>query len=543
MLRDYQQEAVNQVWDYMRNNKGNPCLEMPTGSGKSWVIAAICQDALKYPGTRILMLTHVRELIAQNLEKLLSLWPGAPVGVYAAGLKRKESGCPITYGSVQTIQRNIEAVGEQDLIVIDECHRISHKNEGGYINIIEQINPNRVIGLTASPYRLGHGYITDGDAIFDEIIKPVSIEEMVERGYLAPLRNKATQHKISTDGVKKRGGEFIEGDLQRAVNTSHNNVSSVEETIRRASDRKSWLFFCTGVDHANEVKELLIERGIKAETITGKTPTCERDDIIARFKAGEIRALTNANVLTTGFDYPDIDCVVFLRPTMSAALYVQMAGRGMRPKSHAKDCLVLDFAGLVLEHGPITAIRPKKPKGKGEAPIKQCENCGEVVALSTKICPDCGAEFVSEEKPEKEYILNDRIDIMGEDKEDPQMFEFDVDKIDFRKHIAKSGIPSLKVTYWGGYSKVVEYLCINHKGYAGEKAGRILLRMCINSGAEINSFEAPEDEEKHTDTLATWLNCNVSPPSKIYYRMNGKYENIIKREWDEQSDTDNRMAG
>lgn len=526
MLRDYQQKAVSDTWDYMRTQKGNPCIEMPTGSGKSWVIAGLCQDALNYPGTRILMLTHVRELIAQNLEKLVTLWPEAPVGVYAAGLGKKQAGSPITFGSVQTVQRNLDAVGKQDLVIVDECHRINHKNEGGYRKIINALQPYRVIGLTASPYRLGHGYITDGDALFSHIVKPIGIEELVGRGYLAPLRNKVTKHQLDTAGVHKRGGEYIESELQAAVNTDHNNVSAVEEVIARAADRKAWLFFCTGIDHSYAIRDLLRERGITAETITGKTPTDERDDIISRYKAGKITALTNANVLTTGFDYPDIDCLVFLRPTMSAALYVQMAGRGMRPKTTAEDCLVLDFAGLVMQHGPITAVKPHKPgKGKGVPPIKSCENCGLVVPLGTKTCPECGTAFETEQ-PEKKYQLDETVDIMGK----KVIHVITVERWSVSAHVTKSGKPAIKVNYYCGWTKISEYLCINHEGYAGHKAWQTLMEIFESCGAVLPPIFSHGTEED-TPKIAEYIQNNLTPPSKITYVMNGKYENIIKREW------------
>ena len=278
--------------------------------------------------------------------------------------------------------------------LVHNCHLVGHKDEGGYRTLLadlQAINPAmRVVGFTATPYRLGHGMITDKPAIFDALIEPVSIMELVEGGYLAPLRSKLTETKLSTEGVHKRGGEYIESELQAAVNTDANNHGVVDEIIQRGSDRKSWLVFCAGVDHAQSVASVLCEKGIIAECVTGGTPKGERERIIAAFKAGKVRALTNANVLTTGFDHPDTDLISMLRPTMSPGLYVQMAGRGMRLKSHAKDCLVLDFAGNVSTHGPITEVRPPTKtggEGDGDPPVKACEVCGELVNISVKVCP------------------------------------------------------------------------------------------------------------------------------------------------------------
>ena len=199
-----------------------------------------------------------------------------------------------------------------------------------------------------------------------------------------------------------------------AVDTDDNNQKVVSEIIELAGERKAWLLFCTGVKHAYHVAEVLRQRGVAAECVTGDTPKAERENCLKKFKAGQIRALTNANVLTTGFDYPDIDLIAMLRPTMSASLYVQMAGRGMRPKSHADHCLVLDFAGVVETHGPITAVQPpnKAGKGDGEAPVKVCDECGELVHPTTRVCPACGHEFPPP-AIKKMTLRND--DIMGLD--------------------------------------------------------------------------------------------------------------------------------
>ena len=253
MLRDYQQRAIDQLYAWFSaGNKGNPCLVLPTGSGKSHIVAALCKDAIQnWPETRILMLTHVRELIEQNAEKMRLHWRGAPMGIYSAGLGRKQLGEPITFAGIQSIRKRAAQVGHIDLCIIDECHLVSHKDEGGYRSFLaelKQINPSlRVIGLTATPYRLGHGLITDAPALFHDLIDPVTIEELVHKGYLSTLRSKVTKAALDTSGVHKRGGEFIESELQAAVDTDENNLRVVREVIDLAGDRKAWLFFCAGV--------------------------------------------------------------------------------------------------------------------------------------------------------------------------------------------------------------------------------------------------------------------------------------------------------
>ena len=534
MLREYQQRAINQLYAWFSaGNEGNPCLVLPTGAGKSHVVAALCKDALQqWPETRILMLTHVKELIEQNAEKMRQHWPGAPMGIYSASIGKRQLGEPITFAGIQSVRTKARLIGHVDLVIIDECHLVNHKDEGGYRGLLADlaaINPAlRVVGLTATPYRLGHGLITDKPAVFDALIEPISIEELVFKGYLSTLRSKVTRAVLDTSGVHKRGGEYIESELQAAVDTDDNNIAVVREVIALAGDRKAWLFFCAGVSHAERVADTLRQHGIVAECVTGATPKAERENILRRYKAGEIRALTNANVLTTGFDYPDIDLVAMLRPTMSPGLYVQMAGRGMRVKSHTDHCLVLDFAGVVAQHGPITAVQPPKKAGDGggEAPVKVCDTCHELCAISVSVCPACGTPFPVPEKPK--LALRDD-DIMG-----LQGIEMGVSSWVWRRHVSRSsGKEMLACTYYGGLSDrpVTEYLPVLHEGYAGDKAMRNLLALAGYAGAHLADAANLEGAEG-LDAMAKAMNSSA-PPAVIEYKLDGKFFRVIDRRWSE----------
>lgn len=529
MLRDYQQRAINDLYKWFEaGNHGNPCMVLPTGSGKSHIVAALCKDALQnWPDTTILMLTHQKELIEQNAEKMRQHWPGAPMGIYSASVGRKDLGEPITFAGIQSVRSKANKLGHIDLVIIDEAHTVSHKDEGGYRTLLgdlKMINPAlRVIGLTATPYRLGHGMITDKPAIFDGLIESVSIEELIFKGHLATLRSKITKSKLDTSGVHKRGGEFIESELQAAVDTDANNLAVVNEVVSLGRGRKSWLFFCAGVKHAENVAKVLnTVHGIHAECITGQTPKKERERILFEFKAGRIRALTNANVLTTGFDAPGIDLVAMLRPTMSASLYVQMAGRGMRPSPGKTDCLVLDFAGVVSTHGPITAVQPPKKAGEGggEAPVKVCDACLELCPISAMACPACGNPFP---EPERKKLELHRDDIMGVEGTD-----LDVTNWSWRKHISKaSGKEMLAVTYYGGLSDppITEYLAVCHDGYAGDKAVRQLMSIASSAEADLMLVQ-----DMDLDLMSECMN-KAAPPHLVEYKKDGKFYRVIKRSW------------
>ena len=286
-----------------------------------------------------------------------------------------------------------------DLVLIDEAHLIPAASNTMYrrfLDTLARINPQlKVIGFTATPYRTGSGMLHEGKgALFTDIAYEVSVRQLIDDGFLCPLVSKAAETRLDVSGVGSRGGEFIPGQLQAAVDLPEITQAAIDEVVRLGSDRRSWLAFCAGVEHATHVAEAIRARGFTAATIFGDTPKPERDRIIAAFKRGEIRALASMGVLTTGFNAPGVDLIAMLRPTKSTGLYVQMAGRGTRLAPGKADCLVLDFAGNVARHGPIDAVKPKKPgAGEGDAPVKVCPDCQSMLATAVRVCPDCGHAF------------------------------------------------------------------------------------------------------------------------------------------------------
>lgn len=533
MLRDYQQRSIDLLYEWFRENPtGNPVLQLPTGAGKSWVIAQLCQDALtNWPETRVLMLTHQRELIEQNAEKVRAVWPEAPLGIYSAGLKQRDIDA-ITFAGIQSVRNRAADLGHVDLVVIDECHLLNNARQGGYRKLLAdltEINPNlRVIGLTATPYRLGQGYLNEGDdALFDHIIEPVTIEALVYAGYLSPLRSKATELKLDVTGVKKTAGEYNAKDLEAAVNTDLNNYEAVREVLRIAKehDRKSVLLFCSGVEHAYSVADMLTELGQRVGTIVGTTPSDRRAEMIKMFRSGELPFLTNANVLTTGFDAPGVDLIALLRPTMSPTLYVQMVGRGMRIAEGKTDCLVLDFAGNVATHGPITAVKPNRVGG-GTVKAKECPECKELVSPQAETCSHCG--YVFEKKPreikEHKWELGDD-DIMGRRSTKAKELRGWI----WRRHISKtSGKEMVKVSYQGkslSDESITEYLPLLHGGIAQGRAWNLLTRIAENSGAKLAECHDLGD-------LCDAMNQSRAP-IRVEFEKTGKFFDVKRRVWDE----------
>ena len=399
-MRAYQQAAITAIYNYFADKSGHPIVVIPTAGGKSIVLAAFVQGVLRqWPDQRILIVTHVRELIAQNHAEMMGLWPEAPAGIYSAGLRKREIGARVLFAGIQSIHRRAYEVQQCDLVLIDEAHLIPRASDTMYrrfLDTLSRINPHlKVIGFTATPYRLDSGMLHQGDErLFTDIAYEVSIRDLIDQGYLCPLVSKATDVELDVAGVGSRGGEFIAGQLQAAVDRDPITKAAIDEVMAYGEDRRSWLVFCSGVAHATHVAEAIRERGVSCATIFGDTPAAERDRIIAAFKRGEIRALASMGVLTTGFNAPAVDLIAMLRPTKSAGLYVQMAGRGTRLAPGKDNCLVLDFAGNVARHGPVDAVTPKRPgEAEGAPPTKICPDCDSILAAALRQCPDCGHLF------------------------------------------------------------------------------------------------------------------------------------------------------
>lgn len=543
MLRDYQQQAIDDLWNWFgEGNEGNPVVVLPTGSGKSHVIAEFCKQIVEEGQGRVLILSHVKEILEQDISKIVQHWPTAPLGVYAAGLGLAQSGRDITVASVQTVYDRSLELGAVDFVIIDECHRVSNKDKGMYRELIGELQkaaPHiKVVGFTATPWRLGQGKLTDGkDALFTDLLESVSIRHLVDKGYLAPLRNKFTSNELDVSGVAKRGGEFIEKELQAKVNTTNQNEKVVEEIVARGEGRKSWLIFSTGVDHAKALQRLLEAKGIPTGCILGSTPKKERERLLGDFRKGKLKAITNANVLTTGFDAPGIDLIAMVRPTMSPSLYVQMAGRGMRVAPGKDDCIVLDFAGNVTRHGPITAVVPPTPAGPGRiVPTKRCPDCKEVVPASTRTCPECGHEWEFKPPTPRELALHQAIDIMGERK----VRGMEVTAWDCVVYKGKtSGKYLLKVSYYGakgwGSRPVVEYLTIAHTGFVQMKAVKRLSEILKAAGTKVTVDHL---NGRSLETISKFLS-KLPPPSFIIIGKEGKYDRVVYNEWTQKEGSNN----
>ena len=519
-LRDYQQAAIDETYRYWADKKGDhPLIVAPTGAGKSLIIAQMIKDAMSFQGTRVLLLTHVKELIQQNAEKLISLAPecASDVGIYSAGLGQKRLDKQITFAGIQSVwKRAYDMVPAPDLVLIDEAHMLPKNAETRYGQFIKDLticNPAvKIVGLTATPYRLDSGVLHEGDgAIFDGISYDIPITTLIDAGFLSPVFAKAAHRQIDLSDVKKRGGEFVEADLARAASDPELVAETVAEIVKLGADRKSWLIFSSGVAHAEMLHDGIAAEGISVVTILGSDAPRDRTRKIADYKAGKVRCLVNCDVLTTGFDAPAVDLVAIVRATESAGLYVQIVGRGTRisPATGKTDCLVLDFGGNVQRHGLLDQIKPKRAStGDGVAPVKECPECEFLMATATRLCPNCGHEFPP---PELNHVSTAYSGAMLSTQVVAEWS--DVDDVTYERWKKEGKPDSLRVTYHCGLTRISEWLCPSHGGYA---ASRYHARMPSLVASAMTTDEA-------LDECNGWVK-----PSRVKTVPDGKFQKIVQ---------------
>jgi len=476
--RPYQEEALEALDNYMMHEEGNPCVVLPTGSGKSVLMAwAIQRWKAGYPPLRVCILAHRKELVQQNSDELIGLWPTGDIGVYAAGLKRRDMDNSILYASIDSIFKKAGEFAPWDVIIVDEAHRIPAKGEGKYrqfINVSKLTSPNlKVVGLTATAFRMGCGPICHKDHILNKVCYEANVADLIAKGYLCKLRSKVGDVQPDLDNVKRNsGGDYTTKSLAEAVESKELVPQTLRSAMKIANqeERKSIMFFCVDVHHCKQVSMELRKHGVEAPVITGTTKLVERDRVSRAFKLGQYRAICNVNVFTEGFNVKRVDCIVLLRPTLSKGLYVQMVGRGFRVHPDKPDCLVLDYAHCIDEHGPIDCI------DAGEVAIVECKECGDAFSRAVRICPNCGWEIPklevermeAEEREKKmhEAIASNR-NILGTEPE-----TLNVSDVILSRH-RKIGKPdSIKIQYRCGLIVFREWLCLDHGGYAERKARR-----------------------------------------------------------------------
>lgn len=386
-LRPYQAEAVKETLSHFRKSKSPSVIVLPTGAGKSIIIAELARLARG----RVLVLAHVKELIEQNHAKYISF--GLEAGIFSAGLQRKDFEQKVIFGSIQSIARAPEEFFNHfSILIIDECHRVSIEGETQYFQVIHKLQAANkelcILGLTATPYRLGLGWIyeyhnqrhlqqTTDERFFKKCIYEVSIKKMLEDNYLTnPIKIDSPVACYDFSSLITHGTSYVNSQIEAILKDQKRITPSIIKNIIDMSiDRQGVMIFTSSINHAVEIMKCL--PAYISALIIGETDSSEREETIEAFKDKKLKFLVNVSVLTTGFDVPHVDVIAILRPTESVSLFQQIIGRGLRLSPGKKDCLILDYTGQ--GHDLFSPeIDSKKPHPTSVIVDILCPQCGTV---------------------------------------------------------------------------------------------------------------------------------------------------------------------
>lgn len=507
-LRPYQKEAIKSPFDFWKENPdGHPVIGAPTGAGKSFIIAGIIERTLrKWRGVHILVISHSKEIVEQDAKAIETL-TNRKVGVYSAGIGRREKE-QITVAGIQSIYRRADEFQDYKFIIIDECHAIPIEGSGMYRTFLSSLNNSKYLGLSATLFRLGGGMIYGKDRLFTGIAYDLTsakhFKQLVKDGYISKLKTIATQIEFETKKIRTQSGDFKVSDMANKFDKGPITEGAIKEIIKHGQGYKKWLIFAIDIEHSEHIAETLIRNNISANVIHSKMED-DRDIIIRKFKRGTYRALVNVNVLTTGFDDPEIDLIALLRPTKSPVLHVQMIGRGLRIAPEKEHCLVMDFGGNTERLGPIDNVEvkvKKKGAGGGDPITKRCPQCDAIHHPAVRTCEFCNHKFEF-----KHGLKNSSgTSVVSED-----IRWFTVDEI-FYEISSKFNRPdSLLVKYKCGLRVFKEWVNLEHPGYAGHMGKHWMKFRGLEPTTTKEAFEHQQD---------------LAVPKKIKINLRGKYPSI-----------------
>lgn len=363
-LRDYQQGAFDATLASLRNGR-NPVVAVPTGGGKSAIAAALV-DRFRSRGGYSLLLTHNRELISQNYKTLARYSNTEGVGVYCAGLGKWDIGSAATYASIQSIYTKLDRIPEPSAILVDECQLVtpSDSNAKMYNAVLHHFPNARRIGLSATPYRYDTGLVYKGEGCwFDDLAIDIKFIDLVNHGYLSPLVGVLTATHLELEELDVSAGEYDSSQVDALI-TEQWLKELLRNAVTLAAGRRAWIMFSPSVRAAALSARIATEMGVKADFVYGGDP--ERFDKLKRWEAGETTLMVNCQILTTGYDRPDIDVIIDCAPTESLGKHIQKLGRGARISDKKTNCLVIDACGNLQRLGSISQDNKfyrQKPNG------------------------------------------------------------------------------------------------------------------------------------------------------------------------------------
>ena len=470
-LRGYQINAKKDTYRYWKDGTGTaPIIVAPTGAGKSVIIASIINDIRrKNPNVRFCMATHVWELVEQNSKRLALFNPEleGDIGI-VSGQQGNDHNHPIVCGTIQTLARRLDQMEHNDpfaLLIIDEAHLLPVKATSQYRTFIDWArdkNPEmRILGLTATPYRLDSGYLHEGEnALFDGVSYDIEIKTLIEHGHLVTPKTRWSGATMNHDLLKIRAGEYTAESQDSAMNMEDMIKDALSQGNNTKADR--WLWFFPSVESAEKASEYIAEiQDHRCVCIHGGQTPNHRDMYLHMFRDGHATHCTNVQVMTTGIDIPQINHVVLGFTTKSTNKYVQTIGRGLRPHPHKENCIVLDYGRNAMRHGTLDRlmVQTKEKKDTSVVAARHCKVCGAYMSANEQVCVECGNAFP---KRFAKLTFNKRFN--GEVLS--WLVEPTTAKIDrtlYKTWDGKSGFKTVKIGYYTEHGEWLnEWICPEH---------------------------------------------------------------------------------
>ncbi|MEA2080004.1 MAG: DEAD/DEAH box helicase [Pseudomonadota bacterium] len=519
---DFQDKAIDALFEYYKENTGHTLIVAPTGSGKTHILSKIIKRLYEQnKNVCITVITHTKEIIEQDYDTLCQYIDPGLVGIYSAGIGRKEVR-QFTIAGVQSVYKHSYLFADCDFMIVDEAHLIPPSGMGMYRTLFEDLKCP-IVGLTATPFRRGHGYLTDNH-IFDKIIYDIPVDKLIEQNYLCNLVPKHPGLEIDVKGLHVVGGDYNKQELALRVDNTHMTSQIIPKLTPYKSLRKKWLIFAIDIKHAEHIADELRHNGVLADTVHSQMDEA-REEVIRNFKDSNIQALVSVETLTTGFNVPDIDMIVLLRPTRSPVLHVQMIGRGLRTSPGKQNCLVLDFSGNVARLGPINDVHiPQKNIKKGSAKnhvfVKVCPDCATLVHIHLMQCPECSYRFPEKTKLNTRSSEADLVKTKSDRHKSVEIVH--VDYIGYYKYyVTNRKAYTLKVMYRSGIHTFNEYISVAGNNYSRKKA--------VDWWSYRTSMSMPDNVDDAI-TMAPFLR----KPEYIGVVKIGRYYNIVKYIWKER---------
>lgn len=538
-LRYYQEICVNKIIQSFKDNNEVTLAVLPTGSGKTIIFCELVRRCLEiYGPLQAFIVVPKNILITQTVDKLSKFIDEDKIGIYNAGLKRKELDKQIIVASVQSLSVCKE-IPETNLLIFDEQHRsnmdgkLESQYKIVYIKIKEKRPRAKLLGVTATPYDKNNYNYGEGK-FWPKPIYERTLLELKDEGYLAPVifKNTCKDGEMDFSQIKNVAGDYNLGQLETEILKNDKKMDlQIADALLKTANRKKVIWLTVSIKHAITIWEKLLEKNVTSSLLHSKMKWGDRNVNLEMFTYGNTKHLISVLIASEGFDYEPIDALVFMRPTRSPTLYVQATGRIMRTFPGKTDALLLDYGSIIQNLGSVYTVRVGGKKHTGNQDFKLCPECDAYVDKFQKKC-ECGFHFKAMCVYCHEMLLmGEKCECGGKRKIDQfrnltkTSYDDDPDKFNIinmaiSKFISKNMNRCMKVEYMGMLNTVVTEYYVDHDAYYARKKFLYFMdthSVCMDKNISIDKF------------IELYKNKLIIPRSVKIRKNSSGYREIIQR--------------